>query len=76
MKIKELLEELKGLDPELEVSIYARVYAGCNCPDYQEYCYCDTYQSQELNIDGISEKTEYSKKKKEQIVVGVSLNCS
>ena len=41
MKIKEIIEELSGFDPELDVSVHTRVQMDCCCPPEQEYCYCD-----------------------------------
>lgn len=76
MKIKELSEELKKFDPELDINVLGRVSIPCSCPDYQEYCYCDGYEEKDFHINRIDKVTEYSKKDKKQIIVGVTLNCS
>lgn len=75
MKIKEIIEELSGLDPELDVSIHTRIPTECCCPDYQDYCYCDSYRDEILYISGISKETAYNKKLKEHIITGIVFNC-
>ena len=75
MKVKEIIEELSGLDPELEVSVHTRIREECSCPEWQEYCYCDSYRDETLYIGNISKETEYNKKKKKQIVTGIVFNC-
>lgn len=72
MKIKELIEELKGYDQELDIDLVVSVPPNCDCRKRGNYCYC-SYRDEHYYSLSVSERTVYNRKTKKHDIVGISI---